>query len=124
MKIILSLAVLTALVALEQATTCRAAGKRRGAGHIYDTPAACTMRRDSTAASPKYIIANRACRRCQADSSLCDQRFGPRPEGRAGLFVFSGESARSRQVRPFDAARWSSLPEFSTHAATRRWVTP
>src|ERR1039457_7032446 len=63
MKIILSLAVLTALVGLEQGTTCRAAEEDGVAlAIIYDTSGSMhDSVRDSTGRmSPKYVIANRA----------------------------------------------------------------
>ncbi len=110
MKIILSLAVMTALVALEQGTTCRAADQDGVAlAIIYDTSGSMhDAVRDSTGKrSPKYVIANRAltavARQIQAFAS--GTAAGAPRKVDAGLFVFSGDSARQAvKFGPFDAA--------------------
>ena len=127
MKIILSLAVLTALVALEQATTCRAAGEEGVAlAIIYDTSGSMhDAVRDSTGrASPKYIIANRALSAVAKQiQAFATSASGPAPRKvEAGLFVFSGESAREAvKFGPFDAA---ALEQFARNFSTPRGNTP
>src|ERR1039457_2089038 len=99
MKIILSLAVLTALVALEQGTTCRAAEADGVAlAIIYDTSGSMhDAVRDSTGRSaPKYVIANRALVAVakQIQTFAAGNAGGASRKVEAGLFVFSGDSAR------------------------------
>ena len=110
MKIILSLAVMTALVALEQGTTCRAADEDGVAlAIIYDTSGSMqrTVRDSTGKSSPKYVIANRAlaavAKQIQAFAS--GNAGGAPRKVQAGLFVFSGDSARQAvKFGPFDAA--------------------
>lgn len=100
---------MTALVALEQGTTCRAAETDGVAlTIIYDTSG--SMRdavRDSAGRSaPKYVIANRAlvavAKQIQAFATN-NAAGAPRPL-QVGLFVFSGDSARMAvPFGPFDA---------------------
>ena len=99
MKIILSLAVMTALVVLEQGTTCRAAEEDGVAlAIIYDTSGSMhDSVRDSTGRlSPKYIIANRALTAVakQIQAFATSPAAGAPRKVQAGLFVFSGNTAR------------------------------
>jgi von Willebrand factor type A domain len=127
MKIILSLAVLTALVTLEQGMTCRAAGEEGVAlAIIYDTSGSMhdPVRDNSGRSSPKYIIANRAlmavARQIQAFAS---SPAGPAPRKvEAGLFVFSGDGAREAvKFGPFDAP---ALEQFARRFSTPSGNTP
>jgi hypothetical protein len=110
MKIILSLAVMTALAALEQGTTCRAAEEDGVAlAIIYDTSGSMKEPvRDSTGKpAPKYVIANRAltsvARQIQAFAASTGSNV-PR-KVQVGLFVFSGDTARQAvNFGPFDEA--------------------
>ena len=132
MKIILSLAVMTALVALEQGTTCRAAEEDGVAlAIIYDTSGSMhDSVRDSTGRpSPKYVIANRALAAVakQIQAFATSTAGGTPRKVEAGLFVFSGNSAREAvKFGPFDAAALEDVcPELShLPTATRRWATP
>lgn len=127
MKIILSLAVMTALVALEQGTTCRAADEDGVAlAIIYDTSGSMhDSVRDSTGRSaPKYIIANRALAAVakQIQAFATNNAGGAPRKVEAGLFVFSGESAREAvKFGPFDAA---ALEEFARSFSTPSGNTP
>jgi hypothetical protein len=127
MKIILSLAVLTALVTLEQATTCRAADQDGVAlAIIYDTSGSMQRTvRDSTGRSAaKYTIANRAlvavAKQIQAFAA---SNAGPAPRKvEAGLFVFSGDSAREAvKFGPFDAG---ALERFARDFSSPSGNTP
>ena len=109
MKIVLSLAVLIVLAVLGQGTICHAAEEDGVAlAIIYDTSGSMhDSVRDSTGKdSPKYVIANRAlvavAKQIQAFAS---STAGPAPRKvQAGLFVFSGDSAREAvKFGPFDA---------------------
>jgi uncharacterized protein YegL len=110
MKIILSLAVMTVLAVLEQGTTCRAAEEDGVAlAIIYDTSG--SMKdpvRDSTGRpSPKYVIANRALAAVAKQiQAFATSRGASAPRKvQAGLFVFSGSTARQAvKFGPFDAA--------------------
>jgi len=127
MKIILSLAVLTALAALEQGTTCRAAEEDGVAlAIIYDTSGSMNEPvRDSTGKpSPKYVVANRAlaavAKQIQAFAS--GGAAGAPRKVQAGLFVFSGNSARQAvKFGPFDAA---ALEEFARTFSSPNGNTP
>jgi hypothetical protein len=127
MKIILSLAVLTALVTLEQGTTCRAADEDGVAlAIIYDTSGSMhDAVRDSTGGSaPKYVIANRALTAVakQIEAFAAGNAGGAPRKVEAGLFVFSGESAREAvKFGPFDAA---ALREFARTFSTPSGNTP
>jgi len=131
MKIVLSLAVLTALVGLEQATTCRAAGEEGVAvAIIYDTSGSMhdAVRDSSGHSSPKYIIANRAleavARQIQAfASSTSGSTPGrSRPACSCSTGIVRERPSSSGHLMPL---RWSSLPGTSQpRAATRRWATP
>ena len=127
MKIILSLAVMAALVAPGQGTTCRAAEEDGVAlAIVYDTSG--SMRdavRDSTGRmSPKYVIANRALKAVakQIQAFAASNAGGAPRKVQAGLFVFSGESAREAvQFGPFDAA---ALEEFARTFSNPSGNTP
>jgi hypothetical protein len=114
MKIILSLAVMITLVALEQGTTCHAAEEDGVAlAIIYDTSG--SMResvRDSTGRmSPKYVIANRALTAVakQIQAYATSSTGGTPRRIDAGLFVFSENTAREAvKFGPFDAAALES----------------
>src|ERR1039458_6938041 len=93
MKIVLSLAVMTALVALEQGTTCRAVEEDGVAlAIIYDTSGSMhDSVRDSTGRmSPKYVIANRAltARAEQIQAHATNSAGGAPRRFAVGLFVF------------------------------------
>jgi hypothetical protein len=110
MKIILSLAVMTALVALEQGTTCRAADEDGVAlAIIYDTSGSMqkTVRDSAGGSAPKYIVANRALLAVvkQIQTFATNSAAGVPRKIQAGLFVFSGDGARMAvPFGPFDAA--------------------
>jgi hypothetical protein len=127
MKIILSLAVMAALAVLEQGTACRAAEQEGVAlAIIYDTSGSMhdTVRDSTGRAAPKYVIANRAlvavAKQIQAFAS---STAGPAPRKvEAGLFVFSGDSAREAvKFGPFDAA---ALERFARDFTTPSGNTP
>ena len=110
MKIILSFAVLTALVVLEQGTTCRAAAEEGVAlAIIYDTSGSMhDSVRDTTGRSaPKYVIANRALTAVAKQiAAYANSPAGAAPRKvETGLFIFSGDSAREAvKFGPFDEA--------------------
>jgi uncharacterized protein YegL len=127
MKIILSLAVLTALAALEQGTTCRAAEEDGVAlAIIYDTSG--SMKdpvRDSTGKpAPKYVIANRALTSVakQIQAFATSGTASAARKVQVGLFVFSGDTARQAvKFGPFDAA---ALEEFARTFSSPNGNTP
>jgi hypothetical protein len=127
MKIVLSLAVMTALVALEQGTTCRAAEEDGVAlAIIYDTSGSMhDSVRDSTGRmSPKYVIANRAltavAKHLQAYATSSTGGTARRVD--AGLFVFSGNTAKQAvKFGPFDAA---ALEDFARKFSSPNGNTP
>jgi uncharacterized protein YegL len=127
MKIILSLAVLTALIGLEQSTTCRAAGEEGVAlAIIYDTSGSMhdAVRDGSGHSSPKYIIANRALEAVAKQiQAFASSTAGPAPRKvEAGLFVFSGDTAREAvKFGPLDAA---ALEQFARTFSTPSGNTP
>src|SRR5208283_848178 len=97
MKIILSLAVMTALAGLEQGTTCRAAEEDGVAlAIIYDTSGSMhdAVRDTSGRSAPKYIIANRALAAVakQIQAFATSSAGGAPRKVEAGLFVFSGDT--------------------------------
>ena len=127
MKIVRSLAVLTALAALGQGTTCRAAEEDGVAlAIIYDTSGSMhdAVRDRAGGTAPKYVIANRAllavAKQIQAFAS---SPAGPLPRKvEAGLFVFNGDSAREAvKFGPFDAA---ALEQFARNFSTPSGNTP
>jgi von Willebrand factor type A domain len=127
MKIVLSLAVMTALVALEQSTTCRATEEDGVAlAIIYDTSGSMhDSVRDSTGRmSPKYVIANRAltavAKHLQAYATSPTGGTARRVD--AGLFVFSGNTAKQAvKFGPFDAA---ALEDFARKFSSPNDNTP
>jgi hypothetical protein len=127
MKIILSLAVLMALAALEPGSVCRAAEEDGVAlAIIYDTSGSMhDSVRDSTGkSSPKYVIANRAllavAKQIQAFAS--SKAGGAPRKVEAGLFVFQGDSAREAvKFGPFDAA---ALEDFARKFSSPSGNTP
>jgi hypothetical protein len=127
MKIILSLAVMTALVVLGQDTTCRASEQEGVAlAIIYDTSGSMhDSVRDSTGRlSPKYVIANRALTAVakQIQAFATSPGAGAPRNVQAGLFVFSGSSARQAvKFGPFDAA---ALEDFARTFASPSGNTP
>jgi hypothetical protein len=127
MKIILSLAVMTALVVLEQHTTCRASEQEGVAlAIIYDTSGSMhDSVHDSTGRlSPKYIIANRALTAAakQIQAFATSPGVGGPRNVQAGLFVFNGNSARQAvKFGPFDAA---ALERFARTFASPNGNTP
>src|ERR1017187_3314446 len=127
MKIILSLAVLTALVGLEEGTTCRGAEEDGVAlAIIYDTSGSMhdAVRDSNGKSAPKYVIANRAlvavAKQIQAFAS---SSAGPAPRKvQVGLYVFSGDSAREAvKFGPFDEAL---LQQFARDFSTPSGNTP
>ena len=127
MKTILSLAVLTALVALEPATPCRAADEDGIAlAIVYDTSGSMhdAVRDVNGRPSPKYIIANRALVAVakQIQTYATGSGGGAARKVQAGLFVFSGDGAREAvKFGPFDAA---ALEKFAQHFASPTGNTP
>ena len=118
---------MAALAVLEQGTTCRAAEQEGVAlAIIYDTSGSMhdTVRDSTGRSAPKYVIANRAlvavAKQIQAFAS---STAGPAPRKvEAGLFVFSGESAREAvKFGPFDAA---ALERFARDFTTPSGNTP
>lgn len=111
MKIVPSLAVLTALVALGQSTPCRAASPEEGVALaiIYDTSGSMQESVPDRAggSSPKYIIANRALVAVakQIQTFATNTVAGMPRKVATGLFIFQGSSARPViKFGPFDAA--------------------
>jgi hypothetical protein len=111
MKIIPSLAVLAALVVLEQGTSRVIAAEEEGVALaiIYDTSGSMKdpVRDANGRSSPKYVIANRALKAVakQIQTFATNSASGTPRKIQAGLFVFSGESARQAvKFGPFDAA--------------------
>ena len=127
MKIILSLAVMTALVALGQGTACRAADEDGVAlAIIYDTSGSMHdgVRDRTGRISPKYVIANRALMTVtkQIQAFATGSGTGTPRRVDAGLFVFSGNTARQAvKFGPFDAA---ALEEFARTFSSPNGNTP
>ena len=115
MKIILSLAVMTALVALQQSTTCRAAeGDGVALAIVYDTSGSMheSVRDTTGRMSPKYRIANRALSAVakQLQAFATNAASGIPRNIQVGLFVFRGNTAREAvPFGPFDAAALEGL---------------
>jgi hypothetical protein len=124
MKIILSLALITAWVALVQSTNCRAADEDGVAlGIIYDTSGSMhdAVRDAAGGSAPKYVIANRAliavAKQIQAFAGS-----GAGHKVQAGLFVFEGDGARAAvKFGPFDAA---ALEDFAKNFNNPSGNTP
>ena len=127
MKIILSLAVMTALVALERSTTCRAADEDGVAlAIIYDTSGSMhdSVPNREGGRSPKYIIANRALAAVakQIQAFATNSAGGAPRKVDVGLFVFSGNTARQAvKFGPFDEA---ALQQFARTFASPNGNTP
>jgi hypothetical protein len=127
MKIILSLAVMTALAALEQGTNCRASEQEGVAlAIIYDTSGSMhdSVRDSAGRFSPKYIVANRALAAVakQIQAFATSSGAGTPRNVQAGLFVFSGNNARQAVAfGPFDAA---ALEQFARTFASPNGNTP
>jgi len=111
MKIIPSLAVLAALVAVEPVTPCLWAADEDGVAVaiLYDTSGSMkqTVRNAAGGTSPKYVIANRALVAIarQIQSFATNAASGTPRKIHAGLFIFSGDSAREAvKFGPFSEA--------------------
>ena len=116
MKIIPSLAILAALVVLEQGTSRVIAAEEAGVALaiIYDTSGSMKdpVRDANGRSSPKYVIANRALKAIaqQIQVFATGKAAGTARKVQAGLFVFSGESARQAvKFGPFDQEALESL---------------
>ena len=115
------------LAVLEQGTTCRAAEQEGVAlAIIYDTSGSMhdTVRDSTGRAAPKYVIANRAVVAVAKQiQTFASSTVGPAPRKvEAGLFVFSGDSAREAvKFGPFDAA---ALERFAREFTTPSGNTP
>ena len=127
MKTILSLAVLTALVALEQCADCRAADEDGVAlAIIYDTSGSMhdSVRDTTGRMSPKYVIANRALTAVakQIQAYATSSTGGTPRRIDAGLFVFSGNTAKEAvKFGPFDAA---ALENYARNFSSPNGNTP
>lgn len=111
MKIIPSLAVLAALGVLGQSPTHVIAAEEEGVAVaiVYDTSGSMKdpVRDAAGRSSAKYIIANRALLAIakQIQAFATNSASGAPRKVQAGLFVFSGDSARQAvKFGPFDAA--------------------
>jgi len=127
MKMILSLAVMTALAALEQGATCRAAQEEGVAlAIIYDTSG--SMQRavpdQKGRTSPKYVIANRALTSVarQIQGFVGGTAGGPARKVEAGLFVFKGDGAR--MAVPFGPFNAKALEDFARDFSSPSGNTP
>ena len=117
MKIIPSLALLAALVALEPATPCARAADEDGVAVaiLYDTSGSMkeTVRDAKGKQSPKYVIANRAligiARHIQVFAT--NSASGSPRRIDAGLFIFDNNSAR--EVVKFGPFNESAFEEFA-----------
>jgi hypothetical protein len=118
---------MTALVALEQGTTCRAAEEDGVAlAIIYDTSGSMhdSVRDTTGRMSPKYVIANRALTAVakQIQAYATSSTGGTPRRVDAGLFVFSGNTARQAvKFGPFDAA---ALEDFARNFSNPNGNTP
>jgi hypothetical protein len=127
MKIILSLAVVAALMALGQCTTCNAAEEDGVAlAIIYDTSGSMhdAVRDHTGKRAPKYVIANRALTAVakQIQAYAASNPGGAPRKVEAGLFVFTRDGAREAvKFGPFDAA---ALEEFARNFSTPSGGTP
>ncbi len=127
MKIVLSLAVMTALLVWEQGVTCRAAEEDGLAlAIIYDTSGSMhdSVRDTSGRMSPKYIIANRALTAVakHIQAFAVDSKGGSPRRVDAGLFVFSGNTARQAvKFGPFDA---TAVEDFARNFSSPNGNTP
>ena len=127
MKIILSLAVMTALVALEPGTSCRAAQEEGVAlAIIYDTSGSMqrAVRDANGRSSPKYVIANRALAAVakQIQTFAAGGAGGAPRRVEAGLFVFQGDGAR--MAVPFGPFEAKPLAAFARDFSSPNGNTP
>jgi uncharacterized protein YegL len=127
MKIILSLAVMSALVGLGQGTICRAAEQDGVAlAIIYDTSG--SMQRsvpdENGRSSPKYVIANRALMAVakQLQAFAASSASGAPRKLEVGLFVFQGDGAR--MVVPFGPFNAKALEDFARNFSSPNGNTP
>jgi hypothetical protein len=111
MKIIPSLAILAALVALGPTTLSLRAADEDGVAVaiLYDTSGSMKdpVRNATGGSSPKYVIANRALIAIarQIQGFATNTATGSPRKIQAGLFIFSGDSAREAvKFGPFNAA--------------------
>ncbi len=128
MKIIPSLAVLAALVVMEQGTSRVIAAEEEGVALaiVYDTSGSMKdpVRDANGRSSPKYVIANRALKAVakQIQTFATNSASGTPRKVQAGLFVFSGDSARQAvRFGPFDAA---ALEDFARNFSEPSGNTP
>ena len=128
MKIIPLLPVLAALVVLGQEIGLVIAAEEEGVALaiVYDTSGSMKdpVRDASGISSPKYVIANRALKAVarQMQTFATNSASGTPRKIQAGLFVFSGDSARQAvRFGPFDAAL---LEEFARNFAQPSGNTP
>ena len=128
MKIVSSLAIMAALVALGQGASRVIAAEEEGVALaiVYDTSGSMKdpVRDANGKPSPKYVIANRALKAIanQIQAFATNSPAGARRKIQAGLFVFSGDSARQAvPFGPFDAA---ALENFARHFSNPSGNTP
>ena len=126
MKIILSLAVITALLGLEPGTRCHAAQEDGVAlAIVYDTSGSMQdgVRDSAGNRSPKYAIANRALSAVTKQIQAFAAGAGGAPRKvQTGLFVFQGDGAREAvKFGPFDPA---ALERFAKSFANPSGNTP
>ncbi len=118
---------MAALVALEQGTICHAAEEDGVAlAIIYDTSGSMhdSVRDSAGGFSPKYKIANRALMAVakQIQAFATNNAAGAPRKIQAGLFVFSGDSARMAvPFGPFDA---NKLEDFARRFSSPNGNTP
>ena len=128
MKIIPSLAVLAALVALEPVTPCLRAADEDGVALaiIYDTSGSMKepVPNATGGSSPKYVIANRAliAIASQIQAFATNAATGTPRKIHAGLFIFNGESAR--EVIPFGPFDAGAIQDWAKHFSTPGGNTP
>jgi Mg-chelatase subunit ChlD len=128
MKHVSSLAVVAALAVWGQAPGRAIAASEEGVALaiVYDTSGSMKdpVRDAAGKRSPKYIIANRALKAIAEQVQAYAAKSPAAPPRRidAGLFVFSGDSARQAvKFGPFDAA---ALESFSQHFSAPNGNTP
>jgi len=122
MKIIPSLALLAALVALEQGPSCLAAPPEEGVALaiVYDTSGSMhdAVPDRNGRSAPKYVIANRALMSVatQIQAFITNTAAGGPRKIDAALFVFQSNGARQAiKFGPFDAASFENWARnFST----------
>lgn len=128
MKIIPSLAVLAALGVLGQSPAGVMAADEEGVALaiVYDTSGSMKdpVRDANGRSSPKYIIANRALKAIakQIQAFATNSPAGGSRKVQAGLFVFSGDSAR--QAVPFGTYDAAALEDFARRFSNPSGNTP